>query len=75
MTRFNYNSIKERLLNKLKLKEENNNNNNKLLELIVEVYIDGMNSTTNYVESIELKSNILKRPLATEEEIKRYFGD
>lgn len=72
MTQFNYNRIKERLLNRLKSKE---NNNNKLLESVVDVYPEGMNSTTNYVESITLKSNILKRPLVTEEEIKKYFGD
>ena len=75
MTQFNYNRIKERLLNRLKSKENNNNNNNKLLEPVVDVYPEGMNSTTNYVESITLKSNILKRPLVTEEEIKKYFGD
>lgn len=72
MTRFNYNRIKERLLNKLKSKEENNN---KILESIVDVYLEDINSTTNYVESITLKSNILKRPLVTEGDIKKYFGD
>lgn len=72
MKRLNYNSIKERLLNRLKSTEKENN---KLRESTVDVYIEGMNSTTNYVESIILKSNILKRPLVTEEEIKRYFGD
>jgi len=73
MKRFNYNSIKERLLNRIKL---NKKENNKLLESIVEVYIEGISSAANYAESIMLKTNI-KRPdnAVTEEDIIKYFGN
>lgn len=73
MKRFNYSSIKERLLGKLNLKEEENN---KLRESIVEVYIEGLSSAANYVESIMLKMNIkgLDNTI-TEEDIIKYFGN
>lgn len=73
MKRFNYNSIKERLLNRIKSNKEENN---KLRESIVEVYIEGINSAANYAESITLKTNI-KRPdnAVTEEDIIKYFGN
>jgi len=73
MKRFDYNSIKERLLNKIKSTEKENN---KLRESIVEVYIEGISSAANYVESIMLKTNI-KRPdnAVTEEDIIKYFGN
>ena len=73
MKRFNYSSIKERLLNKIKSNKEENN---KLRESIVEVYIEGINSAANYAESITLKTNI-KRPdsTVTEEDIIKYFGN
>ena len=73
MKRFNYNSIKERLLNRIKSNKEENN---KLRESIVEVYIEGISSAANYAESIMLKTNI-KRPdnAVTEEDIIKYFGN
>lgn len=73
MKRFDYNSIKERLLNRIKSTEKENN---KLRESIVEVYIEGINSAANYAESITLKTNI-KRPdnAVTEEDIIKYFGN
>lgn len=73
MKRFNYSSIKERLLGKLNLKEEENN---KLRESIVEVYIEGLSSAANYAESIMLKTNIkgLDNTI-TEEDIIKYFGN
>lgn len=74
MKRFDYNSIRSRLLKRLKLKEEEVSGP---LEQLVEVYIEGIDSATNYAETITLKSNILKRPdnPVTEEDIKKYFGD
>jgi len=73
MKRFNYNSIKERLLNRIKSNKEENN---KLRESIVEVYIEGINSAANYAESIMLKTNIkgLDNTI-TEEDIIKYFGN
>lgn len=74
MKRFDYNSIKGRLLKRLKLKEEEVSGP---LEQLVEVYIEGINSTTIYTNTITLKSNISKGPdnSVTEEDIKKYFGD
>ena len=71
MKRFNFNSIKERLLNRIKSNKEENN---KLRESIVEVYIEGITAAANYAESITLKTNI-KRPdnPVTEEDIIKYF--
>lgn len=71
MKRFNYNSIKERLLNRIKSNKEENN---KLRESIVEVYIEGISTAANYAESITLKTNIkrLDNPVS-EEEIQKYF--
>lgn len=73
MKRFNYSSIKERLLGKLNLKEEENN---KLRESIVEVYIEGLSSAANYAESIMLKTNIKGLDnTVSEEDIIKYFGN
>lgn len=73
MKRFDYESIKDRLLNKLKLNKEEKIS--RPLEQVVEVYIEGINTAANYAETITLKSNILKRPdnPVTEEEIQKYF--
>ena len=73
MKRFNYSSIKERLLGKLNLKEEENN---KLRESIVEVYIECLSSAANYADSIMLKTNIKGLDnTVTEEDIIKYFGN
>ena len=73
MKRFDYNSIKGRLLNMIKFEEEENSKF-KVRDSIVEVYIDGIKSASNYADSIILKTN-LKRPdnSVTEEEIQKYF--
>lgn len=73
MKRFDYNSIKGRLLNMIKSNKEENN---KLRESIVGVYIEGLGSAANYAESIMLKTNI-KGPdnAVTEEDIIKYFGN
>lgn len=73
MKRFDYEIIKDRLLNKLKLNKEEKIS--RPLEQVVEVYIEGINTAANYAETITLKSNILKRPdnPVTEEEIQKYF--